>query len=124
MKTARLITLIGSIALFVTGCLHGAGYLSIVERVQKESLGAETAAILKTCWLVYSVELLSLAIIAFVARTKERGGTIVLICGAAVAASGLLMLYFLGPVIGVYLVCADAVPLVIGGYLQARTGPD
>ena len=123
MKLGRRITLIGCIALFVTGCLHSAGYMSVLERIQKESLAAETSAILKICWLTYTVELLSMAVLAFVARTMSRGGVIVLLCGIAVAVNGLLMLYFMGPFIGAYMVCTDAGLLIIGGYLQLKTSP-
>jgi len=120
MKTARLVTLIGCIALSLTACLHGAGFINIVERVQKESLGAETAAILKTCWLTLSVELITLALIAFLLRGMERGGGLVVLCGVSVAANGLVMLHFLGPFIGVYVVCGDAILILVGGYLQMR----
>lgn len=117
MKAARLLTLLGSIATFLTGCLHSLGFPDILARVQRESLDAETSAILKTCWLTFSVELLFLGILAFLARSMQRGGAIVLLCGLAVAACAGLMLYFLGPFIGVYLMSADAVLLLLGGCL-------
>jgi len=120
MKAARLITLLGSIATFVTGCLHSFGFADILARAQRESLTAETSAILKTCWLTFSVELLILGILAFVARSMQRGSVIVLLCGLAVAACCGLMLYFLGPFIGVYMMSVDAILLLIGGSLSYR----
>jgi hypothetical protein len=70
--------------------------------------------------VTFSIELLVLALIAFIARSMPRGGAIVLFCGLAVAACGGVMLHFLGPFIGVYLMSVDAVLLLIGGYLQSR----
>jgi hypothetical protein len=117
MKAARLVALLGSVATFLTGCLHSFGFADILARVQRESLAAETSAILKTCWLTFSVELIVLGILAFFARSMQRGGVIVFLCGLAVAACGGLMLYFLGPFIGVYMMSVDAVLLLFGGYL-------
>lgn len=123
MKTARLITLIGSIVLFLTGCLHGVGYIKIARDLPNEHMSAVAASILKTCWLTFSVALIALAIIAFLARTMQGGGSLVLVCALASAANGLLMFHFLGPFIGVYLVVAVTLLLLVGGYLQMKASP-
>jgi len=69
------------------------------------------------------VTLLSLAVIAFLARSSPRGGAVVLISGLAVAACGGLMLSFLGRFIGVYMLTLDAALLVVGGGLQLKASP-
>ena len=120
MKTARLIILIGGIIQILTACLHGSGYLFLGKRIAAEHIGAETAAILKTCWLAFSVELIALAIVAIMARSMERGASIVLFCAFAVAVNGGLMLAFLGPFIGFWMVAVDTLLLGLGGYLQLK----
>jgi peptidoglycan/LPS O-acetylase OafA/YrhL len=121
MKTARTVTLIGSIVLLVAGCMHGIGYIKLLEGLKTEQLAPETANILKTCWLSFSVELIALAVIAFIARSLERGGGVVLLCALANAANGWLMLHFLGPFIGVYLVTIVMLLFLAGGLQQVKS---
>ena len=120
MKTARLIILIGGIVQIVTACLHGSGFLFLGRRISGEHIAAETAAILKTCWLAFSVELIALAIVAILARSMERGAGIVLFCAFVVDVNGALMLAFLGPFIGFWMVALDTVLLGLGGYLLQK----
>ena len=120
MKTARLIILIGGIVQILTACLHGVGFAFLAKRIETEHIGAETAAILKTCWLAFSVELIALAIVAILARSMERGAGIVIFCAFVVAVNGALMLAFLGPFIGFWMVAVDALLLGLGGYLQLK----
>jgi hypothetical protein len=120
MKTARLITLIGSLVLFASGIFHSTGYSMITNSLTKEPIRPELANILKACWLAFSVELMGLAVIAFAARSLDRGGPIVLICAAASAANGLLLFHFLALFIGTYLVSIVTVLFFIGGWLQIK----
>jgi hypothetical protein len=120
VKTARLLTLIGSIVLFASGLFHSAGYAMITSSLAKDPIQNELAGILKACWFLFSVEMLALAIIAFLARSVDRGGPIVLLCAAANATNALLLLHFLGFFIGVYLAGVVAVLFFIGGYLQIK----
>jgi hypothetical protein len=57
---------------------------------------------------------------AFLARNMERGGRIVLLCGACTGMSAMLLLRFVGAFIGVYLLAAVTLLLVLGGTLQAK----
>jgi len=75
---------------------------------------------LKTIWLGFSVQLIAVAIIAILARSFERGGGIVLFCASTVAVNGALMLFFLGPFIGFWMVVVDTLLLGLGGYLQVK----
>jgi len=120
MKTARLIILIGGIVQILTACFHSWGFVYLVKRIETEHIAAETAAILKTIWLGFSVQLIAVAIIAILARSLERGGGIVLFCAFTVAVNGALMLFFIGPFIGFWMVVIDALWLGLGGYLQAK----
>jgi hypothetical protein len=123
MKTARLITLIGSVVLFASGILHSTGYPKIASALAKNPTSPMLASVLKTCWITFSVEMVVLAVIAFVARSLDRGGSIVLLCAAANAANGFLLFHFLGPFIGVYLVAAVTLLFFVGGYLQIKASP-
>ncbi|HXL20866.1 MAG TPA: hypothetical protein VOA78_00240 [Candidatus Dormibacteraeota bacterium] len=120
MKTARLITLIGSIVLLASGLFHATGYAMITSFLAKDPIRQDLASILKASWLLFSVEMLALAIIAFLARSLDRGGPIVLLCAAANAVNGFLLFHFLGPFIGVYLVAVVTLLFLIGGYLQTN----
>ena len=120
MKAARIVTLIASVVLFVTGCLHGRGYFKLVEGLSTEHSAPVTANILKTCWLAFSVEMIALAVIALLASRHERGAGIVVVCALANAANGFLLFQFLGLFIGVYLVTLVTVLLLAGGFLQRK----
>lgn len=120
MKTARWVTLVGSLVLFASGIFHSTGYPMITNSLAKEPIRPHLASILKACWLAFSVELLALAVIAFVARSLDRGGPIILLCAAANAVNSFLLFHFLGLFIGVYLVSFVTVLFLIGGWLQIK----
>jgi peptidoglycan/LPS O-acetylase OafA/YrhL len=121
MKTARLFTVTGSVILFVTGCLHATGYSQVVlAGLAKQSVDPVVAGVLKAGWFTLSGEMLALAIIAFFASSMERGARIVLVCAVASAANAFLLLYFLGPFIGVYITAAVTLIFLVGGALQTK----
>jgi peptidoglycan/LPS O-acetylase OafA/YrhL len=123
MKTARLFTITGSIILFVTGCLHANGYSKVVlAGLAKQSVDPVVAGVLKVGWFTLSGEMMTLAIIAFLAASMERGARIVVVCALASAANGFLLLHFLGPFIGVYITDAVTLLFLLGGSLQAKAG--
>lgn len=124
MKTARLLTLLGSLVLFADAIFHGLGYFQVTSALAMETLRRpQLAAIFKACWLAFSILMAALALIALVARSLERGGPIVLLCAAANAINGFLLFHFLGLFIGVYLVSIVTVLFFAGGYLQVRASP-
>jgi hypothetical protein len=123
MKNARVITLIGSMVLFASGILHWTGYPKVTSALAENPTSPMLASVLKTCWITFSVEMVALALIAFVARSLDRGGSIVLLCAAANAANGFLLFHFLGAFIGVYLVAAITLLFFVGGYLQVKASP-
>ena len=77
-------------------------------------------AILKGCWLVFSGEMVALAVIAIVASRLERGGSIVLISGATMVANAALLLHFVGLFFGVYVSAVVALFFLAGGGLQIK----
>jgi hypothetical protein len=77
-------------------------------------------AILKGCWLVFSGEMVALAVIAVVASRLERGGSIVLICAATMTSNAALLLHFVGLFFGVYVSAVVALFFLVGGGLQMK----
>jgi len=120
MKNARLFTTLGSIVLFGSALFHASGYIRILQGIQSAGIRPPMDAILKACWLTFSVQFLALAVIAFLARDFARGGRIILLCAAFIALDDIICLYFLGPFIGVYLLSIVTVLFLIGGWLQSK----
>jgi hypothetical protein len=77
-------------------------------------------AILKACWLVFSVEMVALAVIAMVASWMAGGGRIVLICAATMIMNAALLLHFLRPSFPFYVSLTVAVFLLAGGWMQSK----
>ena len=111
MKIARWLTLLGSLVLIGSAIFHLTGYTSIQR---------STDGVLKALWLTFSVLLLGLAAIALLARGMGRGGLVVLSCGATTGVTALLLLRFLGPFIGFYLLTVVTVLFLVGGWIQAK----
>jgi hypothetical protein len=120
MKNACWFTAFGSVVLFASALFHGSGYIPLARRIQAATIPAPLDGILKASWLTFSVQFLALAVIAFLARKMARGGWIVLLCALFTAIDAIILLYFLGPFVGVYLLTAVAALFLIGGWLQAK----
>ena len=120
MKTARLISSIGSALLVVSAAFHTSGYPSLLRLMQGSTLRPPVDGVLKACWLTFSVLLFALGLIAYMARNMERGAVIVLIAAAANAACAVILWRFLGFFPGVYLLAAVTILLALGGALQLR----
>jgi len=120
MRTGRWLTWIGSVVLFLTGLGHGAKFSQLQGMIQASNIKAPLDGIVRGCWLVFSGEMVALAVIAVVASGMERGGRIVLICAAAMILDGALLFRFLGPFIGVYVTLAVAILFLAGGWMQAK----
>lgn len=118
VKSARWFTGAGSLLLFASAIFHSTGYFSLVKRI--EAVPYPLDGILKSTWVAFSVQLMALAVIAFVASRSERGGGIVLLCAASTGLTCLILLRILGPFIGVYLTVVVGLLLVIGGWMQLK----
>ena len=120
MKTGRWLTWIGSAVLFLTGLGHGAKFAHLQGMIQASGLKAPLDGIVRACWLVFSGEMVAIAVIATVASGMERGGRIVLICAATMILNGALLFHYLGLFIGVYVTLAVAILFLAGGWMQAK----
>jgi hypothetical protein len=76
---------------------HASGYILLLRRIQAAAIPAPLDGILKASWLIFSLQFLALAVIAFLARKMERGGWIVLLCAVFAAIDAIILLCFLGP---------------------------
>ncbi len=121
MKTGRWLTGIGSVVLFLTGIGHGMKFAQLQGMIQASSFKAPLDGIVRACWLVFSGEMVAIAVIAVVASGMGRGGRIVLICAATMILDGVLLFRFLGPFIGVYVTAVVAILFLAGGWMQAKS---
>jgi hypothetical protein len=120
MKTGRWLTGIGSVILFLTGIGHGTRIVQLQTMIVESGMKAPLDAILKGCWLVFSGEMVALAVIAVVASRLDRGGSIVMICAATMITNAALLLHFVGPFFGVYVSAVVALFFLAGGWLQIK----
>lgn len=120
MKTARWFTALGSLVVIGSAILHTSGYPRLLHRIEAEAIRHPLDGVLKALWLALSVELFILAVVAFLASTMDRGGRIVLLCGASTGGSVLLLFHFLGLFPAVYLFTVATLLFLVGGWLQAK----
>lgn len=119
MKAARWCTGIGSLILGVFGILHGTRIVRIQEMLASGGVKPPLDAIVKASWLIFSVEMVAVAIMALVASRMEQGRVIVLLCAALNAANTVLVFHYIGLFIGVYAVGIVTILYLAGGLLQS-----
>jgi hypothetical protein len=120
MRTGRWLTGIGSVILFLTGIGHGTRITLLQKMIVDSGMKAPLDAILRACWLVFSGEMVALAVIAMVASRMASGGRFVLICAVTMFVNAGIVLHFLGPSFPVYVSTAVAVLFLAGGLIQAK----
>jgi hypothetical protein len=120
MKMGRWLTGIGSVALFLVGIGHGTRIVQLQKMIADSGMKAPLDAILKGCWLVFSGEMVALAVIAMLASAMAGGGRFVLICAATMIFNAGLLLYFVGAFFGVYASAVVALLFLAGGLMQAK----
>jgi len=118
MKIGRWITGVTGVVLIALASLHGMKIGDIEKRVMEQGIKPPLDGILESGWLIFSAEMMALAVIAFIAAGMKRGGWIVILCGAAMGINGALMFHFMGAFFAVYGCAAiGALYLVAGGFL-------
>lgn len=120
MKTARWLTLLGSLLLIASAIFHSTGYAPLLRRIEAGVIRSPLDGVLKALWLTFSVQLFALAVIALLVRGVGRGGLVVLLCAASTGVTALLLLRFLGPFLGFYLLAVVTLLFLLGGWLQAK----
>ena len=120
MKMGRWLTGIGSVILFLTGVGHGTRIVLLQKMIVDSGMKAPLDAILKACWLVFSGEMVALAVIAMMASAMAAGGRFVLICAVTMFVNAGIVLHFLGPSFPVYVSSVVALFFLTGGLMQVK----
>jgi hypothetical protein len=121
MKIARWFTGIGSLVIFVVGILHGLKIKDIDAMIPASGLHGPLEGILKGCWLVFSGEMVALAVIALVTSRMQGGGRIVLVCGLTMAFNAALLFHFVGAATPIYITMFVMLMWLLGGSLQGKS---
>jgi hypothetical protein len=120
MKAGRWLTWVGGIISLLTGIGHGAKFSQLQGMIAASSVKPPLDGITRASWLAFSGQMVATALIAMMASTMERGGRIVLLCALSTIFNSALLLYFLGPFIGVYISAVVAVVFLAGGVLLGK----
>jgi len=117
VKAARWLVITGCVLSFGTGLLHEAGYRTVSAEMGRSNAPALLVAAFKCVWQAFTVQFVVMSAIAAVAIGSARGKHVVLLCAVMALFDAGLMLYFVGPFLGLYCVAAVAVCLLVGGLL-------
>jgi len=117
VKTARWLVIVGCLLSFGTAMLHGAGFRAVSAEIAGTNARPVLVAAYKVLWLAFSVEFIVLSAIAAAALGSSRAKQLILLCSLIPIFNAGLMLFFLGPFLGVYCVAATAVFFLTGGFL-------
>ena len=120
MKIGRWFTWIGSAVISVVGILHGFKLKEIEAMIPASGLHGPLEGILEGCWLLFSGEMVTLGVIAFVTSFRQDGGRIILLCAATMAFNAGLLVHFLGLVLPVYITLFVMIMFLVGGSLQGK----
>ena len=109
------------ILLVATAAVHAAGYPSVSTAVLTSGLSPPLIAAVRALWLMFSVQLVILAIVVILARSVSGARRIVLACALIPAADTALLLRFAGWFVGSFGLAAATVLLVLGGLLLPKS---
>jgi hypothetical protein len=116
MKLARLLILLGSIVLFVSGLLHLLGYPHISPPLVKAGVDAKLISAIKALWLAFTVQFVVVsAVLVWLSRRPQGRNLIFFLCLIPLI-DAVLMYLQVGPFIGSYLVSAGTVLVLIGAW--------
>ena len=120
MKLGRWITALGSLVIFPVGIGHGLKLKDLNAMIPASGLHGPLEGILKGCWLVFSGEMVALALITLLASFIQRGWRIVLLCGITMAFNAGLLIHFVGIATPIYITLFVALLWLAGAALQSR----
>jgi hypothetical protein len=120
MRAARWSVSIGSIALLATGVLHGTKFSELGRMLSENHVKPPLDGISRASWLIFSTEMMAVAVIAFMAGRMERGRGILFVCAATLAANAAFLVKYLGMFIGVYLTISVMILFFVGALLPDK----
>lgn len=120
MTPARWLILLAGVVMFLAGLAHTLGYKFVIPVLANSNVPAHVTDAIRGVWLIYSAHLvlLSVAIVWISRLSGTRSLLLFLVLVPAFDAA--LMLRFIGPFIGLYMVSTAAVLLLIGAWLLPR----
>lgn len=125
MKTGRWLAIAGCLLSFLTAILHGLGFAEVSGALGRSNAPPVMVAAAKCLWLVFSVQFILLSAMGAAAIGSSRAKQLVLLCSLFPIFDAGLMLNFVGPFFGVYIVAAVGAFLLAGGYCSpARRIPE
>ena len=121
MKIARMLILLSAIVTFLAGLTHTVGYKFVIPMLINSDLQPKITEALKAVWLIYSIHLVLLSV-AIVWLSRLPGTrSLLLFLALFPITDATLMLRFVGPFIGLYMVTTAALLLLAGAWLLPRS---
>lgn len=74
----------------------------------------------RASWLIFSTEMIAVAVIAFMASRMERGRGILFVCAVTMAVNAAFLVKYLGMFIGFYLTISVMILFLVGALLPDK----
>ena len=117
MKLGQWLISAGCVILFGTAIYHQAGYTSMARAIEASDAKPTLIAEMKTLWLMYSLQLIILSVLAFSASRCASARQLILLCSLMPLLDMLLCLKFLGMFPGIILLAIVCLCFWAGAYL-------
>jgi hypothetical protein len=117
MKIARWLILLAGIVTFLAGLAHTFGYKFVIPILLSSNLPPRITEALKAVWLIYSAHCILLSVLIIWLSRLPGTRSVVLFLALFLISDAALMLRFVGPFIGLYMVSTAAVLPLVGGWL-------
>ncbi len=117
MKLGQWLISAGCVILFGTAIYHQAGYTSMARAIEASDAKPTLIAEMKTLWLMYSLQLIILSVLAFSASRCASARQLILLCSLMPLLDTVLCLKFLGMFPGIILLTAVCLCFWAGAYL-------
>jgi hypothetical protein len=121
MKIARVLILLAAIVTFLAGLAHLFGYKFVIPILLSSNLQPKITEALKAVWLIYSIHLVLLSVVIVWLSRLPGTRSLLLFLALFPITDAILMLRFVGPFLGLYMVSTAAVLLLVGAWLLPRS---
>jgi hypothetical protein len=116
MKLGQWLVSAGCVILFGTAIYHQAGYTSMARAIAASDAKPTLIAEMKTLWLMYSLQLIILSVLAFSASRCASARQLILLCSLMPLLDMLLCLKFMGMFPGIILLTIVCLFFWAGAY--------
>jgi hypothetical protein len=117
MKLGQWLISAGCVILFGTAVYHQAGYASMARAIGASDAKPTLIAEIKTLWLIFSLHLIILSVVAFSASRSASPRQLILLCSLMPLLDMLLCLKFVGMFPGIILLTIVCLLFWAGAYL-------